>query len=365
MSDDAPTRRRKLAAIMMADVSGFSAMMGRDEERTTQLIQDFHRRVESTVKGHEGRVVDTAGDSVFGEFDSVVNAVRCAQQILEEEERANATVPESDRMQTRIGVHLGDVIVEDDRVFGDGVNIAARLEQLAEPGSVLVSEAVYQQVHNKVELGFQDLGPRELKNIQQAVRIYRVGDVATRAPTETVITTRPQPPAPREPEASRTEVAGPAVPVAAQTAKRPPTLELWIDQILRMGVLVPVVLGVALLAAPLLGVPSGGLLPTAGAVLLGSMLGEVWVRLTQRQGNRLVLLGAGIMTGALFTNWSPLTNGLFVLGGLLTAAWGVSMNFAPPREKNPPADAARRGRSRRKRRRRPADPRRRRHDAQR
>ena len=81
------------------------------------------------------------------------------------------------------------------------------------------------------------------------------------------------------------------------------------------------------------------------SVLLGSMLGEVWVRLTQRQGNRLVLLGAGIMTGALFTNWSPLTNGLFVLGGLLTAAWGVSMNFAPPREKNPPADAARRGRS--------------------
>jgi class 3 adenylate cyclase len=367
MANDAPTRRRKLAAILMADVSGFSAMMGRDEERTTQLIQEFHRRVESTLKAHEGRVVDTAGDSVFGEFDSVVNAVRCAQQILVEEERVNAAGPETERMQTRIGVHLGDVIVEDQRVFGDGVNIAARLEQLAEPGSLLVSEAVYQQVHNKVELGFQDLGPRELKNIQQPVRVYRVGDVATRAPTETVITTRPQPPARSESLAPQTEVAGPATPVsarAAQTATRTPALELWINQILRMGVLVPVVLGLALLAAPLIGIPSGGLLPTVGAVLLGSMLGEVWVRLTQRRGNRLVLLGVGIMTGAWFTGWSQFTDGLFLLGGLLTVAWGVSMNFAPPRAKRTPADGARTGRRRRKRRRRqPADPRNRHRDA--
>ena len=325
MPGDVPTRRRKLAAILMADVSGFSAMMGRDEERTTELIRDFHERVLATVEGHEGRVVDTAGDSVFGEFDSVVNAVRCAQRIQEDQDEANAAASPEERILTRIGVHLGDVIVEEDRVYGDGVNIAARLEQAADPGGILVSEAVYQQIHNKLDLGFADLGPRELRNIERPVRLYRV----TRERTETVIETRPQPPLPRQSPEPTTELAGPLTPVPSAA---PPVgaLQIWMREIVRAGILVPVVVGVGLLLSDLLFVPSGGALPTVGAILLGAMLGGVWARLADRPGNRLVGLGLGIMAGALLTGWGPVTNYLFVLGGLAVVAWGVSRNFAPP-----------------------------------
>src|SRR5262245_54505600 len=126
--------RRKLSAIVMVDVSGFSRMMGRDEERTTALIREFHDRTQGLVEAHQGRVVDTAGDSVFGEFDSVVNAVRCAQALQEAQAVTNASREPAERMETRIGVHLGDVIVQDYHVYGDGVNIAARLQAVASPG---------------------------------------------------------------------------------------------------------------------------------------------------------------------------------------------------------------------------------------
>src|SRR5712691_10394802 len=174
MATEASTPRRKLSAILMVDVSGFSRMMGRDEEGTTALIRDFHTRTQSLVEAHEGRVVDTAGDSVFGEFDSVVNAVRCAQAIQQTQATDNAARPLEERIETRIGVHLGDVIVQDYHVYGDGVNIAARLQAVAAPGSICVSEAVYQQVYTKLDLAFEDLGVQELKNIEHPIRLYRV-----------------------------------------------------------------------------------------------------------------------------------------------------------------------------------------------
>jgi class 3 adenylate cyclase len=174
MTMDASTPRRKLSAILMVDVSGFSRMMGRNEERTTALIREFHDRTRRVVQAHHGRVVDTAGDSVFGEFDSVVNAVRCAQAIQEAQAAANASQVPTERIETRIGVHLGDVIVQDDRVYGDGVNIAARLQTIAAPGSICVSEAVYQQVYTKLDLAFEDLGVHELRNIEHPVRLYRM-----------------------------------------------------------------------------------------------------------------------------------------------------------------------------------------------
>ena len=158
MATEGSTPRRKLSAIVMVDVSGFSRMMGRDEEGTTARIREFHSRIRSVVEAHEGRVVDTAGDSVFGEFDSVVNAVRCAQAIQDTQATVNATLPPEEHIETRIGVHLGDVIVQDYQVYGDGVNIAARLQALADPGSICVSEAVYQQVFRKLDLTFEDLG---------------------------------------------------------------------------------------------------------------------------------------------------------------------------------------------------------------
>ena len=174
MATEASKPRRKLSAILMVDVSGFSRMMGRDEEGTMVRIREFHTRTRSLVEEHEGRVVDTAGDSVFGEFDSVVHAMRCAQAIQQTQATINAALPSEDRIETRIGVHLGDVIVHDYHVYGDGVNIAARLEAVANPGGICISEAVYQQVHTKFELVFEDLGLQELKNIEHPIRIYRV-----------------------------------------------------------------------------------------------------------------------------------------------------------------------------------------------
>jgi len=340
MPSDAPTRRRKLAAILMADVSGFSAMMGRDEERTTELIQDFHLRVRAMVEKDEGRVVDTAGDSVFGSFDSVVNAVRCAQAIQEGQAQRNSSAPPGERITTRIGVHLGDVIVENQRIYGDGVNIAARLEQLAEPGGICVSEAVYQQIQNKLDLDFRDLGVRELKNIQQPLRLYGLPPLERERP-QIEFQARPQPPARAQP---RTEQAGPLQAVVRHIPPGSP-IRVWYAEILRAGILLPVLAGAALLVSEILLFPSGGILPTAGAMLLGTMLGTVWTRLTGKRGNRMIALGIGIASGALLTGWSAVTNVLFVFAGLGVAASGVSMNVtreAPPRE--------RRGRRRRKRR---------------
>ena len=174
MATEASKPRRKLSAILMVDVSGFSRMMGRDEEGTTARIREFHVRTRSLVEAHEGRVVDTAGDSVFGEFDSVVHAVRCAQVIQHTQAAINAALQPEDRIETRIGVHLGDVIVQDYHVYGDGVNIAARLEAAADPGGICVSEAVYQQVRTKLDLTFEDLGVQALKNIDYPIRVYRV-----------------------------------------------------------------------------------------------------------------------------------------------------------------------------------------------
>jgi len=174
MSSGVSKPRRKLAAILMVDVSGFSRMMSRDEEGTTARIREFHTRTRSLIEEHEGWVVDTAGDSVFGEFDSVVNAVRCAQVLQDAQAAVNATRPPGEQIETRIGVHLGDVIVQEHHVYGDGVNVAARLQAAADPGGIYVSEAVYQQVHNELDLAFEDLGVREFKNIEYPVHLFRV-----------------------------------------------------------------------------------------------------------------------------------------------------------------------------------------------
>src|SRR5215468_5425008 len=179
MTTEASVPRRKLSAIVMVDVSGFSRMMERNEERTTALIREFHDRTQGLVESHQGRVVDTAGDSVFGEFDSVVNAVRCAQAIQDAQAAANTSREPAARVETRIGVHLGDVIVQDYHVYGDGVNIAARLQTAAAPGSICVSEAVYQQVYTKLDLAFEDLGVQQLKNIEHPIRLYRVSGPET------------------------------------------------------------------------------------------------------------------------------------------------------------------------------------------
>lgn len=305
MSVSASTPRRKLSAIVMVDVSGFSRMMGRDEEGTTALIREFHARTQKLIESHEGRVVDTAGDSVFGEFDSVINAVRCAQAIQEAQAAVNAGHQPSERIETRIGVHLGDVIVQDYHVYGDGVNIAARLQAVAAPGSICVSEAVYQQVYQKLDVAFEDMGVRELKNIEHPIRLYRVvmpeAEVA-HASAET----------PRH-DAGRSSTS----PVA-------PTGTTWTDALLHPSSLVPLLVGVYLLAT-LLGLPpSGRMLPAIGAVLVGVGLGRALRIRTGRRAFFLIALGAGLLLAAVSTTWRGETPWWLVLAGVVVVAVGLA-----------------------------------------
>ncbi len=175
--------QRRLAAILAADVAGYSRLMGEDEEGTlATLTTHLKELIEPCISEHRGRVVKTTGDGLLAEFASVVNAVRCAVAFQEGMRERNADTSEDRCIEFRIGVNLGDVIVQDDDVFGDGVNIASRLEGLAEPGGLCLSEDVYRQVRGKVDCDFEDLGPKEVKNIAEPVRAYRVSLDGATAP---------------------------------------------------------------------------------------------------------------------------------------------------------------------------------------
>ena len=165
---------RRLAAILAADVVGYSRLMGEDEEGTLARLNACREFIDGLVNDHRGRVFGSAGDSVIAEFASPVEAVRCGVEIQQELETRNAELPEDRRMQFRIGVNLGDVMAEGENLFGDGVNIAARLEQLAEPGGIHISDDVYRQVEGKIDVAFDDLGEQRLKNVAKPVRVYSV-----------------------------------------------------------------------------------------------------------------------------------------------------------------------------------------------
>jgi hypothetical protein len=313
---------------MMTDVSGFSRMMGTDEEKTVELIKEFHQRVRALVEQFEGRVVDTAGDSVFGEFDSVVNAVRCARRIQEEQAERNERHPPEERIDTRIGVHLGDVIVEDYRVYGDGVNIAARLEPIADPGGICISEAVYQQVRNKLDVPVEELGLRELKNIEHPIRVYKVlpvkpagSSVSSPAPAGASPATASAAPAAR--------TNAPSHEYVLPHDEIDTALRTWVEEIARAGMLVPLAVALFLLMSPTILFSTGGVLPTGGAILAGICFGRAWARRSGRRGNFLIALGFAIASGAFWTDWSRVTNGLFVLGGLIVAAAGVGGRRRP------------------------------------
>jgi TolB-like protein/class 3 adenylate cyclase/Flp pilus assembly protein TadD len=165
---------RKLAAILSADAKGYSRLMGDDEEATVRTITLYREVMTAIIEKHRGRVVDSPGDNLLAEFASVVDAVLSGVAIQEELETKNAALPENRRMQFRLGINLGDVIHEGERIYGDGVNIAARVESLAEAGGICISGSVYDQVKNKLPLGYEDLGEHEVKNIQEPVRVYRI-----------------------------------------------------------------------------------------------------------------------------------------------------------------------------------------------
>jgi adenylate cyclase len=165
---------RRLAAILAADIAGYSALMGSDEARTVSDLKGHQAVVLPMVGDFGGRVIDTAGDGILAEFPSVLNAVECAVAIQRRMIERNTAIEPERRMEFRIGINLGDVIYDDDRIFGDGVNVAARLEGIAEPGGICVSGKVHEEIRAKIGLAYEDLGDKQLKNIAEPVRVYGI-----------------------------------------------------------------------------------------------------------------------------------------------------------------------------------------------
>ena len=166
--------KRKLSAVLSADVKGYSRLMGQDEAGTVDKLKGYRALMTDLIQKYRGRVVDSTGDNILAEFASVVDATECAVQIQEELNDRNAELPNDSRMEFRIGINLGDVIVDDDRIYGDGVNIAARIEGLAEVGGICISGTAYDHVKNKLNLIYENLGEQLVKNINEPVRVYRV-----------------------------------------------------------------------------------------------------------------------------------------------------------------------------------------------
>ena len=175
---------RKLAAILAADVAGYSRLMGADEEGTLARLKACRRELmDPEIAEHRGRVVKTTGDGILIEFSSVVDAVRCAMDVQRGMAERNANVTDEQRIEFRVGINLGDIMIDAEDIHGDGVNIAARLESIAEPGGICISDSSYQQVRDKFTIHFEDMGVQQLKNIARPVRVYRV-PIGRSAPRE-------------------------------------------------------------------------------------------------------------------------------------------------------------------------------------
>lgn len=166
--------KRKLTAVFSADVAGYSRLMGDNEAETVKTLETYKGVISSLIKQHRGRVVDSTGDNLLAEFGSVVDAVQCAVAVQKELQTRNSDLPEERKMLFRIGINLGDVIEEQDRLYGDGVNIAARLEALADPGGICVSKTAFDHIESKLPLGYEFLGEQEVKNIAKPVGAYKV-----------------------------------------------------------------------------------------------------------------------------------------------------------------------------------------------
>jgi len=167
---------RRLATILMADVAGYSRMMGENEERTVQILRGHRRIFEEVLRAHRGRLFNTAGDAVLAEFPSAVEAVRCATETQAALRTRNEQLAPDERMWFRIGINLGDVIVQGGDLLGDGVNVAARIQAIADPGGVCISGSVYDQIQNKLTLQIRQLGEKNFKNIAQPVRTFSISD---------------------------------------------------------------------------------------------------------------------------------------------------------------------------------------------
>ncbi len=197
---DTSAVKRKLAAILSADVQGYSRLMGDDEVATIRTLTEYRELMSRLIQKHAGRVVDSPGDNLLAEFSSVIDAVQCAVEVQTELALRNAELPAERQMHYRIGINVGDVVVEEERIYGDGVNIAARLESLAEGGGICISGAVHEQIENKLDLAFAYQGEQSVKNIAKPIQVYQVRwEAADLAPTtidSDLLPLRPRPPGP-------------------------------------------------------------------------------------------------------------------------------------------------------------------------
>ena len=165
---------RKLAAIFCADVFGYSRLMGDDEEATLRILSAYRRIIDGLIKGHHGSFVNSTGDSVLAEFSSVIEAVNCAVEVQNALSAENSHLPQKRRMEFRIGINRGVVMIQDGQIYGDAVNVAARLQSLAEPGGICISRTVHDQIESELPLAYEDLGEQTVKNIAKTVRVFRV-----------------------------------------------------------------------------------------------------------------------------------------------------------------------------------------------
>jgi len=165
---------RKLRAILSADVKGYSLLMADDEIHTIQTLKAYRSLMSNLIGQHSGRVVDNPGDNLLAEFSSAVDAVECAVEVQKKLKKENARFVENNRLQYRIGINIGDVVHDDDRIYGSGVNVAARIEGISDPGGICISRGTYDQVKDKLDLGFDYIGEHEVKNIKEPIRVYRV-----------------------------------------------------------------------------------------------------------------------------------------------------------------------------------------------
>jgi adenylate cyclase len=191
--------KRRLTSILCADVKSYARLMESDEARTIGTLRQYRAAMDALVERHDGRTINTWGDAVIAEFSSVVEAVQCAIEVQRELSVRNRELPEAEQMWFRIGINLGDVMVENDDLYGEGVNIAARLQELAEPGGILISGPVYDMVRNKLSVGFEHLGQQPVKNVTEPVVSYRILLDGDARPAVTATEPRSVPAAPAHP----------------------------------------------------------------------------------------------------------------------------------------------------------------------
>jgi adenylate cyclase len=227
MTDQTADIRRKLTTVFCADVQGYSALVERDEVGTVTRLKQYREIMTDLIGRHHGRLINTWGDGLVAEFSSPVEAVFCAVETQRRLATRNAEEPLLPPMQFRIGINLGDVIIEGSDIYGEGVNIAARLESLAEPGGICISGTVFEQVRKKLDIGFDFLGDREIKNIAEPVPAYRV-QIASAAP-------RP---------------ATAAMPSGAAPSDADAALAKWRGQAWKLGVIAVFLLMINLLSSP-------------------------------------------------------------------------------------------------------------------